>query len=64
MLDDRGGFDRLGHDLLWLLPLWASSSFGARPRRCSMKTSARTGDSGLPMGAPSCCEKKLSWNLK
>ncbi|KFD67423.1 hypothetical protein M514_20459 [Trichuris suis] len=34
MLDDRGGFDRLGHDLLWLLPLWASSSFGARPRRC------------------------------
>ncbi|KFD50300.1 hypothetical protein M513_08800 [Trichuris suis] len=34
MLDDRGGFDRLGYDLLWLLPLWASSSFGARPRRC------------------------------
>ncbi|KFD46210.1 hypothetical protein M513_12910 [Trichuris suis] len=42
MLDDRGGFDRLGHDLLWLLPLWASSSFGARPRRCLPQPPART----------------------
>ncbi|KFD64378.1 hypothetical protein M514_11908 [Trichuris suis] len=34
MLDDRGGFERLGYDLLWLLSPWASSSFGACPRRC------------------------------
>uniref|UniRef100_A0A5S6QG48 Tudor domain-containing protein n=1 Tax=Trichuris muris TaxID=70415 RepID=A0A5S6QG48_TRIMR len=29
---------------------------------CSMNTSARTGDRGLPIGASLVCAKKLSWN--
>ncbi|KFD50766.1 hypothetical protein M514_08422 [Trichuris suis] len=35
----------------------------AFPSRCSMKTSARMSDNGLPIGAPSRCKKKPSWNL-